>query len=177
MKLLEKIRNNYIVFIIFSFLGWIYETLYFSIKKVKLINRGFLSGPYLPVYGLGAIVLWNLLGRFKKRKHKINNVDITPILLFFMILFIATVLEYICHFVLDEFFNITLWDYSKNAFNLNGRVCLSSSIGFAIGGMLGLYLILPLIEKLIYNKSTVFKNTFALLSLLIVIVDFLIKIL
>ncbi len=176
MKILKTIRNNYIVFIIFSFLGWIYESVFFSIKKMKIVNRGFLSGPYLPVYGLGAIVLWNLLGRFKKKKHIVYNIDITPIIMFFLILLISTFIEYFSHYILDEFFNITLWDYSKNAFNINGRVSLSTSVGFAIGGMLGLYLILPLIEKLIYNKNTVFKNTFTFLTILIVIIDLLIRI-
>ena len=149
------IEKLFLIFFIFSCLGWIYEVSLYLIRDQEFVNRGFLFGPYLPIYGFGALILYFLLWNFIKKKHNIGKMNINIILVFIIIFIVTTILEYISHYILDEYFNIVLWDYSNEFLNINGRVCLNASRNFAIGGTLSLYLIQPLIEKLV-NK---FGNT------------------
>lgn len=152
---MKKIRNffekNFLIFISYAFLGWVYEVLWFIIMRDKFVNRGFLFGPYLPIYGFGALMLYHMLKNFIKKKHKIFNININILLVFIIVFIITTVVEYIAHYTLDTFFGIILWDYSKDYLNINGRVCFAASRNFAIGGTLALYLVQPIIDK-INNK-------------------------
>lgn len=109
-------------FFIYSFIGWIIETIYVSIKQQKVANRGFLIGPYCPIYGLSAILMTALLNNYKK--------DI--FILFIVGLFIASLLEYITSLILEKLFKVRWWDYSNHLLNIDGRVCLYNSLLFGI---------------------------------------------
>lgn len=114
-------------FYIYCFFGWIFESTYVSLHRRCLINRGFLRIPLLPIYGTGAVLLlWVTL-----------PVKDNLILVYFSGLLAATALEYITGDVMERLFKMRYWDYSNKRFQLNGHICLSSSIAW---GFLTLFL-------------------------------------
>lgn len=126
-------------FIIYSFLGWIYETLYCSLVEGHYVNRGFLYGPFIPIYG--SCIVFAILLLYDKRINKV--------LLFFICAFIASVFEYVTSWWMELLFNKRWWDYSEELLNINGRVCLGAAIVFGLFGVLILHHLHPLIEKLL----------------------------
>ena len=173
---MKKIRNYIYYFFVGAFAGWVYEVLWFIIMRNKFVNRGFLFGPWLPVYGFGSILVIFLLGPMLKKKIKVWKINITPIIVFLLIALIATVVEYVAHYVLDTYFGIILWDYSKDYWNYQGRVCFAATRNFAIGGIALLYLIKPLCDKM-FKKVKDKKQTMVALALLgLIMIDFIVKI-
>ena len=123
-------------FIIYSILGWILESVFRSICERKLINTGFLKGPFCPIYGVGALIMILLLSRFE------NDI----ILLFVISFFTLTFWEYVVGIFLEKAFNTKYWDYSDNKFNIQGRICLNNSIYWGILGVLFIKYIHPFIS-------------------------------
>lgn len=114
-------------FFFYCFFGWCFESTYVSVKEKQFVNRGFMHGPFLPIYGSGAIsVLFTALP-FRE----------SPILVYFVGVLTATVLEYITGVAMEAIFKVRYWDYSNQKFNVKGQICLSSSIvwGFLSLGM------------------------------------------
>lgn len=177
MKTYKFFRKYFLCFIIYAFVGWIYEVLWFSFNSKKFVNRGFLYGPYLPIYGFGVLILLLLLNKIMNKKIKVFNVTITPVLVFILIFFITSIVEYISHYILDNYFNIVLWDYSKNCLNINGRICFEASRDFAIGGVLALYIIQPLLNKFLNKISDILQNIIFIVLFIIFITDFVVTIL
>lgn len=131
----------YAYFVIYAFLGWVCEDLYCGIPKKKFINRGFLYGPYCPIYGVGALlVLYPLL--FVKQY---------PVLVFILGVIITSTLEYITSWVMEKLFKTRWWDYSEHFLNINGRVCLLNSTLFGIMSIVVVYIIHPAIEDLVHS--------------------------
>ncbi len=131
----------YAYFVIYAFLGWVCEDLYCGIPKKKFINRGFLYGPYCPIYGVGALlVLYPLL--FVKQY---------PILVFILGVIITSTLEYITSWVMEVLFKTRWWDYSEHFLNINGRVCLLNSTLFGIMSIVVVYIIHPTIEDFVQS--------------------------
>ena len=125
----------FLLFFIYSVFGYILECAYCTIRNKRIIlNRGFLVGPYVPIYGFGALAITYFLNEYLK----------DPIVLFIMACFIATLLEYITSVIMEFIFKARWWDYSKEKFNINGRVCLLNTVLFGIGGLVIMYLINPL---------------------------------
>ena len=114
-----------IYFITYSFLGWVMESIFRSVCEKKLINTGFLKGPFCPIYGIGAIIMILFLKNFS------NNL----ILLFFISIIVFTIWEYIVGILLEKLFHTKYWDYSNNKFNFQGRICLMNSIFWGILGV------------------------------------------
>ncbi|MEG1495652.1 MAG: putative ABC transporter permease [Bacilli bacterium] len=140
--MLYTICYYFILFISYSFLGWLWEVLCCSSIQGKLvINRGFLVGPYCPIYGCGAI-----LGIFFLTRYITD-----PITVFILAVVGASVLEYVTSLLMEKLFNARWWDYSNKKFNLNGRTCLGISICFGLVGLLLLYVINPIYTELL-NK-------------------------
>lgn len=109
-------------FYIYSFFGWIFESCYVSLLKHRLVNRGFLRLPLLPLYGSGAVMmLWVSL---PFREH--------PALVWLSGVIAATALEYVTGFVMERLFCVKYWDYSNKKFQLDGYICLSSSIAWGV---------------------------------------------
>lgn len=142
---MEKFCYYFLLYFIYCVFGYILECIYCSIidKKINL-NRGFLLGPYLPIYGCGAMAIIFLLKKY---------VD-DPIVLFVMGALVATVLEYITSYIMEEIFKARWWDYSDQKFNINGRVCLLNSFLFGIGGLLIMYFVNPMFTSFLdrFNK-------------------------
>lgn len=105
-------------FYIFSLFGWIYESTFVSIRDRKLINRGFLTGPLLPLYGTGATLVYVTL----------RPLEAHPSLLFISGMAIATITEYIVALLLEKLTHAKWWDYSNEPYNFQGRVALIPSL-------------------------------------------------
>jgi len=106
------------LFFIYAILGWIIETTLVSIEKKKFVNRGFLIGPYCPIYGFGGLAITILLKNYTK----------DPIVLFLMAVIICACLEYFTSYIMEKLFKARWWDYSKKKYNINGRICLETII-------------------------------------------------
>ena len=137
--MLYKICYIFLLFIIYSFLGWIVEVIANLIENKKFINRGFLIGPYCPIYGVGLLIIINFLKSY---------VD-SYIIVFVMSMFICMTLEYLTSYVMEKLFNARWWDYSDKKFNINGRVCLETTIPFGLGGMAIMYIVNPFLDKIL----------------------------
>lgn len=107
-------------FYLYCFFGWIFESAYVSFKERRPVNRGFLHLPMLPLYGTGAVMmLWVSL----PVKEHLFLVYLSGVIA-------ATLLEYVTGYVMERLFKVKYWDYSNQRFNLNGYICLSSSIAW-----------------------------------------------
>ena len=128
-----------IYFITYSFLGWVMESIFRSICERKLINTGFLIGPFCPIYGVGAIIMLLFLKNFS------NNI----LLLFVVSIIVLTIWEYLVGVLLEKMFHTKYWDYSNNKFNFQGRICLMNSLFWGILGVVFVKFIHLMIENLI----------------------------
>ncbi len=131
----------FVYFFVYSVLGWITETIYCRILDGKWTNRGFLFGPYCPIYGCGALLIIAFL----------NNFIASPIKVFFLGMLFTSALEYVSSLILEKMFNAKWWDYSNRKFNINGRICLLNSFEFAVLGLLLTYLIQPFLSNIVLN--------------------------
>ena len=137
--MITQIENYIALFFIYSFLGWLMESVSDTIKKKKFVNRGFLIGPYCPIYGAGVLLITILLRKY--------NEDIW--ITFFMSLLICGTLEYLTSYVMEKWFKARWWDYSQRKFNLNGRICLETLIPFGLAGTFIIYIANPFFLKYI----------------------------
>ena len=150
---LDIFSRYFILFIMYSSAGWIIETTYVSWLNKKIMNRGFLLGPYCPIYGIGAILIVVILRGFM----------FNPVLLFIMALLICGSLEYFTSYIMEKIFKARWWDYTDKMININGRVCLSNLIAFGILGIAVSYFINPYFESLIANINQDKMNELALI--------------
>lgn len=116
-----------LVFFLYCVLGWCFETTVVSVKQRHFVNRGFLRGPMLPIYGFGAVLLLHVSLPLYDR----------PAALFFASMVAATIFEYIVGVVMEKLFKVKYWDYSEHRFQFRGYICLQSSLCW---GFLGLIL-------------------------------------
>ena len=151
---------------IYSMLGWFIESLYVSITNKRLINSGFLIGPYCPIYGLGALIVLFLLSSFHK------NI----VLLFILSFLFTSILEYITSYMLEKLFNVLWWDYSKHKFNIKGRVCLLNSTLFGIMSLLVTYLVHPILYNFIESNSINTLRLIFIFFICILLIDMFISI-
>ena len=143
------LQRYFLYFLLYSVLGWIYEVfLEVVVYRWGFSNRGFLFGPYLPVYGFGALVIIFCLQPLCKKKIRLGKWNITPVLVFLGIVVLTTALELLGSYIMEATQGNWLWDYRHYAFNFQGRIALNPSVRFGIGGMVFLYLLQPLFEKL-----------------------------
>ena len=121
---IKNVSFDYYVLLFFlvSFLGWLWEVGIYLVREGRFVNRGILFGPWLPVYGSGALFLYLLLRRWKRR----------PMFVFLISLTVCSLLEYLAGFFLEKAWGVRWWDYSGMLLNLNGHVCLMSSLMFGL---------------------------------------------
>lgn len=137
-----EITSIILFFFIFSFIGWLWEVGLFIFTEGKLINRGALYGPWLPIYGTGCTLIL-LLTKFKGFRKAIRN----PMLTFFLVMILCTIIEYLTSWYIEVKTGVRYWDYTGIFLNINGRVCLESSTFFGLGGCVCLYIVAPYLEK------------------------------
>lgn len=170
MEKLEKFKNIMIYFISFAFIGWIYEVSLFLIEDHILVNRGFFYGPWLPIYGFGGLVIYFLFYRLKDKPVKIGKINIRPLLIFIYITVTAMLVELISTYICDlvKFDWRTLWDYEKEFMNFQGRIAPLPGLKFGLIGLLGIYVIIPLIDKFKnINKRPSIVFTYLVISVFI----------
>lgn len=153
-------------FLIYSFFGWVLEILYVSYHSKKLVNRGFLFGPFLPIYGFGVLLFLTLL----------QPIYSYPLLFFVGAIIITSSLEYLTGFIFEKFFKTTLWDYSNEDYNLNGRICLRISIYWGFLSTFFFYFIQPNISQFV--SFILSKSSFYLPAIIFLyfIIDFIVTI-
>ncbi len=131
-------------FYFYCFLGWVWETCYVSVLKAKWVNRGFMRGPFLPIYGSGAIVVLIFTMPFRTNAGLVFVVGMVS----------ATILEYFTGAVMERLFHVRYWDYSSQRLNLNGHICVTSSLAWgAFSVILTLYGHTP-VERFASHMST-----------------------
>ncbi len=128
-----------LLFFFYCFCGWVWESCYVSLRQRRWVNRGFLHGPLLPIYGSGAIIILFVT-------LPVEN-DLRLVWLLGMLA--ATVLEYVTGAVMERLFQVRYWDYSKQKFNLNGHICLSSSIAWGFFSILLVRFLHPPVGRLL----------------------------
>lgn len=127
-------------FFIYSFIGWIYESCYVSIHKKKWVNRGFLNGPLIPLYGTGATTVFMAFWQY--RDHYL--------LIFVGGIILASTLEYITSMIMELIFHTKWWDYSDKKLNLNGRICFAASLLWGVMSLLMIEFIQPFVIRFIH---------------------------
>lgn len=129
----------FLMFSIYSFLGWVCESTYCSVPVGRFINRGFLNGPFCPIYGAGGMLVIFLLSPLQNR----------VILLFIAGTALTSVLEYLTGCAMEKLFHTKYWDYSDQRFNFQGRVCLKNSLLFGLLSVAAVQLLHPTVSALI----------------------------
>lgn len=114
-------------------------------------NRGYLFGPWLPIYGTGALIFILLFGKIRKRKIYVGSFNVTPLLLFLGTGLIATAIELVASYLLEWKTGGWMWDYSKCIGNFQSRIALTPSLGFGLGGLLLLLVVHPRMEAITYH--------------------------
>ena len=154
-KKIEIIRDIFIFFIVYCIIGWIFEELVFLVEDHILYNRGFLFGPWLPIYGFGGIIITALFFKTKNKPVKIGKINIRPLIIYFEACIIATAVELIATYIIDFIGGNfkTLWDYSQNFMNFQGRIALIPDAKFGVIALLAIYGVQPILKKIIETKK------------------------
>ena len=137
-------------FYIYCFFGWIIESTYVSVCTGNWVNRGFMRGPVIPIYGTGAVIVLFAVIPFRT----------SPILVFIVRTVAASILEFVTGFVMERIYKARYWDYSDKPFNLCGYICLFNSLCWGVLSILLIYLVHSWIEK-----GVLFLNDMVLLSI------------
>ena len=137
-------------FYIYCFFGWIIESTYVSVCTGNWVNRGFMRGPVIPIYGTGAVIVLFAVIPFRT----------SPILVFIVGTVAASILEFVTGFVMERIYKVRYWDYSDKPFNLCGYICLFNSLCWGVLSILLIYLVHSWIEK-----GVLFLNDMVLLSI------------
>jgi uncharacterized membrane protein len=130
----QKLLNYFLYFGVMSFAGWIIEVLYRSFKEKRFVNAGFLSGPFVPIYGFGAVIITAI---------SVEAQSLPAAAAWAITLLSPTVLEYFGGWFVEKLFGMKLWDYHERRFNLSGRICLRFSIYWAFFAALLVLVIQP----------------------------------
>ena len=157
--------NYFLLFLIYSILGWILESAHVYIYTKKFVNRGFLLGPYCPIYGFGTLIIILYLEQYK------DNI----LTVFIMSMFLCSILEYITSYLMEKIFKARWWDYSKKKFNLNGRICGYNALLFGIASIVVLYVINPFVTLLVGKLSTIALYIISIIGLLFFLTDIIIS--
>ena len=161
-----KFMFLFLVFFFYSVIGYILEVISCCITTKKFtLSRGYLIGPYIPIFGFGAILMLSFLDKYK------NDV----ITLFVLSMVVCCLLEYITSLLMEKIFKLRWWDYSNKRFNINGRICLENGVRFGLGGLIITKYFNPLLINFIkmFNENTIIIVGWVFFG--IIILDFLIS--
>ena len=138
------IAAYFVNFIVFSFMGWVWETVYCTFKTKHWQNRGFLYGPVCPIYGTAAVtamIVFNFV-------PVLNTGSLASWKIFLICAAGSAVIEYTTSYVLEKIFHAVWWDYSTVPLNINGRICLPATCGFGLAGIVIVRYLFPFIRSL-----------------------------
>lgn len=128
-----------LIFYIYCFCGWVFESAVVSVQQKRPVNRGFLRGPMLPIYGFGAMIMLHV--SLPLAGH--------PVQIYFAGMVVATAFEYVVGVVMEAIFKVKYWDYSEHRFQFQGRICLQSSLAWGVLSVLLVYVLHPPVEYLL----------------------------
>lgn len=151
----------FILFLIYSIIGWVMEVIFTLFKDKTLVNRGFLIGPYCPIYGCGCVLIILLLKRYS------NDFFV----LFIMSMVVCSILEYLTSYIMEKLFKARWWDYSDRKFNINGRICLETMIPFGLLGCLLMCVINPFISGFISKVPKDILNPISIVLFILFVID------
>lgn len=164
--LVIQLAYYFLLFILYSFGGWIVECIWTYFMKRKLENRGFLFGPICPIYGVGSLICVLLVGPLR----------LSWPLEFLLMIVLCDIIEYITSVVLERIYHVRWWDYTTaSVLHLNGRISLETSIGFGVGGIFILHLIQPFFSRLLAPLNHLSLLAISGLLLIIFVADILLS--
>lgn len=149
-------------FAIYSFAGWCVEVLYYFKNERRFVNRGFLYGPFCPIYGFGAVSLVVFLDSYK------DNI----FLLFFLAVIFTSLLEYFTGYILEKTFRTKWWDYTEDPFNIHGRVCLLYSLLWGAGEVIIIRIVHPILNGLVMSVPETLDDIILSVIIIYFIADF-----
>lgn len=147
-------------FLLYGFLGWLYESIVVSVQQRRIVNRGFLNGPLCPIYGIGAVGSVTVLGGIAN-----------PVALFVAGAVGACVLEYFTSWLLERLFHARWWDYSNMRFNLNGRICVTGALVFGVFAIVINDFIHPVVQRWTDAIPVVALHAICIIGMVSMIVD------
>ena len=159
--MLHDIEIYFLLFLTYSFLGWCMEVTCKLIQFKRFINRGFLVGPYCPIYGWGALAITLLLQRYT------NDISV----LFVMAVIVCSFIEYFTSYFMEKKYHARWWDYSNKKFNINGRICLDTMIPFGILGVFIMYISNPFFIDIYNNIPEIWLHIIAGILFTLYIID------
>jgi len=151
----STIRKILILFIIYSIVGWLYEFTLWSFELHQLMNRGFLFGPWLPIYGFGGLIIYRFCYKYATKPVEIGNTNVKPLMVGIIISIAAALIELVSTLILDKVGIdwTSLWKYDDYSINFQERVALLPSIKFGILGCIIIYGVQAKIENFVNNPS------------------------
>ena len=155
------VQDYIMLFFIYSMLGWLMEEINQFIKTKKIVNRGFLIGPYCPIYGTGVILVTLLLRKYTDDK----------VITFIMSMLICGILEYFTSYFMEKIFHARWWDYSNRKMNINGRICLETLIPFGVLSFIVIYYLNPFFLNLLDKLPVVIETVLTIVLSVIFVTD------
>lgn len=149
-------------FYFYCFFGWVFESTYVSLKSRKFVNRGFMRGPFLPIYGSGAIMMLVVSMPFQ------DNIFLTYIAGCIG----ATALELVTGIAMEALFKVRYWDYSNQKFNYKGHICLSSTVAWGFLTILMTEFVHKGVEKIVFAIPAMAVNLVTVVVTVYIIIDF-----
>lgn len=152
----------FLLFLCYAIIGWMIECLCVSFMNKKIVlDRGFLIGPYCPIYGYGGVFMYLFLTRYQ-------NDSIT---LFILAAVGASILEYVTSYLMEKIFKARWWDYSDRRFNVEGRICLGNAVLFGILGLVFIYILNPYLLKILREIPENILIVISIISFIIFLAD------
>ena len=172
----QTVQKLFLCFWMYAVLGWCYEVfLEVVVYRWGFTNRGEMFGPYCPIYGVGALLFLLSFGWLMKKKDvKWLNI-VKPLLIFLGCMAVATAVELAATYILEYTKGSWPWQtYSRYKYNFQARIALSTSVRFGLGGLLFMYVVQPLFDRLLSRPKPKTINIIAIIVLIIVVTDFII---
>ena len=151
---MENVVDLVLLFFIYSFLGWCMEVVLKYIQYRRFINRGFLTGPWLPIYGSGAALITVAVGGLSQVESSYGTTFVISFIL-------CGLVEYGASWFMEKRFHARWWDYSTKPMNLNGRVWIGNLVLFGLGGVAIVKLINPVLYHLYAQMSLTSRQVLA----------------
>ena len=172
----QTVQKLFLCFWMYAVLGWCYEVfLEVVVYRWGFTNRGEMFGPYCPIYGVGALLFLLCFGRLMRKKDvKWLNI-VKPLLIFLGCMAVATAVELAASYILEYTKGSWPWQtYARYKYNFQARIALSTSVRFGLGGLLFMYIVQPLFDRLLSRPKPKTINIIAIIVLIIVVTDFII---
>lgn len=163
---MDRIKKLLFYFIVFSFVGFIWEVIVDLVYLEGLNNPGTMMGPYVPIYGVGGLLIYFLSIKLKDK----------PLVLFIVSFLLSGILEYSTALFLENIYNMKWWDYSDMPLNFHGRIFFLGLVGFSLAGMFAVYVVVPYMDKLINKFNKKAFNVFLIVFVVFFIIDFMFSI-